>query len=88
MRPKLPLRVTIRPASEVAASIVSQARMLRNAVNRQCRGARAAGTRERYGGQEHGVGNLVEKTKLEVVCFRCELFRIDPVLQVAIAAPW
>ena len=30
-----------------------------------------AGTRERYGGKEHGVENLVAKTKLEVVCFRC-----------------
>ena len=28
------------------------------------------GTRERYGGKEHGVENLVAKTKLEVVCFR------------------
>lgn len=32
-----------------------------------------AGTRERYQGSEHGVENMVEKTKLEVVCFRCVL---------------
>ena len=29
-----------------------------------------AGTRERYKGTEHGLANLVEKSKLEVVCFR------------------
>lgn len=31
----------------------------------------AAGTRERYKGTEHGLDNLVEKAKLDVVCFRC-----------------
>lgn len=30
-----------------------------------------AGTRERYKGTEHGLDNLVEKSKLEIVCFRC-----------------
>lgn len=28
------------------------------------------GTRERYKGTEHGIDNLVEKSKLEIVCFR------------------
>ena len=29
-----------------------------------------AGTRERYKGTEHGLDNLVEKSKLDIVCFR------------------
>jgi len=38
------------------------------------------GTRERYGGTEHGVENLIEKTKLEVVCFRGQVNTVTRII--------
>lgn len=41
------------------------------------------GTRERYKGTEHGLDNLVEKSKLEIVCFRTQ---VDTVVQIVCGA--
>jgi len=38
------------------------------------------GTRERYGGTEHGIENLIEKTKLEVVCFRSQVNTVTRII--------
>jgi nitrogen regulatory protein PII len=41
------------------------------------------GTRERYKGTEHGLDNLVEKSKLDIVCFRDQ---VDTVVKIICSA--